>query len=179
MSADKDLKCLDDLNETLDKILKFARNSLSTLEDFEDDTQEKVQQEVDKICVKVSDKATKKANEVRDKAVDSLHQKYVSANKVVEDLQPIVEAKITNLNEVISVLGKIIALYTKPYQHALEYTIGFVGTATPKIATTVSKIDELANLKNEIPIPNGLNINFDKLNITMKPITIDEIIKGA
>lgn len=178
MSVDKDLKCLDDLNETLDKILKFARNSLSTLEDFENDTQEKAQQEVDKICIKVSDKATKKVNEVRDKAVKDLHNKYVSANKIVSDLQPIVQARITNLNEVISVLGRIIALYAKPYQQALEYTVGFAATAAPKLVTTVSKVDELAGLKNEIPIPDGLNINFDKLNITMKPITIDEIING-
>ena len=55
MSVDKDLKALDDLNDTLDKVVEFAENSLSTISDFEDDAQDKIQQEVDKICEKVSD----------------------------------------------------------------------------------------------------------------------------
>ena len=179
MSVSKDLKVLDDLNETLDKIIEFAENSLSTLEDFEGEAQEKVQEEVDKICIKVSDKASTKLNQVRDKTVNILHQKYVSANQIVSDLQPIVQAKLTDLGSVISVVTKIIGLYAKPYQKALEYTVGFVATATPKIAETTQKVDKLASLKNEIPIPDDFNINLDKLNITMKPITVDDIIKGA
>lgn len=179
MSVDKDLKALDDLNDTLDKVVEFAENSLSTIGDFEDDAQDKIQQEVDKICEKVSDKATKKLNQVRDKAVEDLHKKYLSANKIVSDLQPIVDAKLSDLGSVISVLTKLIALYAKPYKQALDYTVGFVATATPKIAETTQKVDKLASLKNEIPIPDDFNINLDKLNITMKPITVDDIIKGA
>ena len=179
MSVDKDLKALDDLNDTLDKVVEFAENSLSTIGDFEDDAQDKIQQEVDKICEKVSDKATKKLNQVRDKTVEDLHKKYLSANKIVSDLQPIVDAKLSDLGSVISVLTKLIALYAKPCKQALDYTVGFVGVATPKLADSAEKVAKLYNLKDEIPIPEGLDINFDKLKITMNPISIDDIIKGA
>lgn len=179
MSVDKDLKALDDLNDTLDKVVEFAENSLSTIGDFEDEAQDKIQEEVDKICEKVSDKATKKLNQMRDKTVESLHKKYESASQVAQDLQPIVEAKLTDLGSVISVVTKIIALYAKPCKQAIDYTVGFVGVATPKLADSAEKIAKLYNLKDEIPIPEGLDINFDKLKITMNPISIDDIVKGA
>ena len=86
---------------------------------------------------------------------------------------------MSDLGSVISVLTKLIALYAKPYKQALDYTVGFVGVATPKLADSAEKVAKLYILKDEIPIPEGFNINFDKLKITMNPISIDYIIKGA
>ncbi len=178
MSVENDLKILDDLNNTLDKMIEFTTKSFSTLEDLEGKAQDKIQEEVDKICEKVSKKGSEKLDSIRDKTVDTLHKKYVSANAIVTKLEPIINAKITNLGEVISLLGKMVALYAKPYQDALDYTIGFIATATPKIADIAEKSLKLYNLKDEIPLPTGLNVNLDKLKVSMKPITINDIISG-
>lgn len=178
MSAVNDLKILDDLNDTLDKIIVFAEDSFSTIEDLEGKTQDLIQEEVDKICEKVSKKGTEKLNLVRDKTVKTLHNKYVSANEIIALLKPIVTASFTDLNGVISILKKIVSLYLGPYNKAMTYIADFTVTATPKLATTVEKTDKIIGLKDSIPIPEGFNINFDKLNISMKPITIDEIING-
>ena len=178
MNVDKDLKALDDLNEALKNILEFSENALSKIGDFEDEVQEIAQKEVDKVCEKVSKKASEKINVVRNQVVNNLHTKYVSATKVLDQLSPIVNAKITDIGSVISTLTNIAGLYTKPHKAALDYTVGFVATAIPKVMDSAEIMAKLYNLKDEIPIPEGFSINFNKLSFNIDPITTSEIITG-
>lgn len=178
MSAKEDLKCLDDLNNTLDNIVTFIDNSFSNLEDLNDESPSVIQKEIDKICEKISIKGTDKLNNIRDNVVDVLHNKYASANEVISTLQPIVEAKIEDLGAVISVLTKIIEIYTKPYSNAVKYIAEFTTEVTPKLLDITDKLAYIYLMKDNISVPMNTNVNFDKLNITMKPITIDDIIQG-
>lgn len=176
MSAEKDLQSLQDLCDTIDNINEFAIKSFSTIEDFQDLAPDKIQEEIDKICLKVSDKGTNKLNSVRDKTVNSLHDKYVSASGIVGKLSSIVNAKPTDLGSVINVLNTIISLYTMPYNSALSYITAFTTVGAPLITQLSEKISTLNNIKDSIPVPDGMTVNFDKLNITMEPVNMDDII---
>jgi hypothetical protein len=179
MSVEKDLQILDDFNATLDKMIEFATNAFSTLEDLEGQAQEKIQEEVDKACIKVSDKANTKINAIRSKVIDILRTKYASATAALKVLDPIVNAKLTDLGSVIDTLTSMIDVYIKPYKDALEYTVGIVAEVIPKVSDTIDKIDTLVSLKDNIPIPDGLDINFDKLDIIVDPIGLGDIMQSS
>lgn len=178
MSADKDLKILKDLDETLDKTITFVNNSFSTIGDFENQAQSVIQDEVDKICVKVNEKVNTKLNEVRNKTVETLKNKYISANQIIQKLQPIVNAKLSDLGSVISILNKIIALYAQPYQQALQYTTEFIAIATPLLVNITNKLNTLSNIKDNVSIPDNMDVNLDKLSISVDPININDIVSG-
>jgi hypothetical protein len=176
MSAEKDLQSLQDLCDTIDNINEFAIKSFSTIDDFEGMAQDKIQEEIDNICLKVSDKANKKLSTTRDNTVKTLREKYVSANAIVSKLESIVNANPTDLDSVISVLNSIISLYTAPYKSAIDYITTFTTMATPLISKLSEKVSKLSSLKDEIPIPDGMTANFDKLNISVESIGLDDII---
>ena len=60
-----------------------------------------------------------------------------------------------------------------PYQIAVE----FVTILAPKLKTLAENIDDLIGIKDKIPVV-GI-YNYDKLNIYVEPITIDDITGGT
>lgn len=167
MNEDK-FKKLDDINKMLENVNTNVYTYLSNL-DLETVTQKKV----DDICVRLSDNINKKLETQRQIIIKSLHQGYVGASELISLLKPIVEADVKDLASVINVVKKIINIYTKPYEQAIE----FVTVLTPKLQDLAVNIALLAYIPSKIPpIPN---INFDKLQISMKPITVDDIIAGV
>lgn len=166
MNEDK-FKKLDDINKTLENVNANIYTYLANL-DLETVTQKKV----DDICIRLSENINKKLEKQRQVIINSLHQGYMSANELISLLEPIVKANVTDLASVITVIKKIMGIYAKPYQQALD----FVTVLAPKLQDLAVNIALLAYIPAKLPqIPN---INYDKLQITMKPITIDEIITG-
>lgn len=165
-------KKIDDLNETLVNIRENAIKTLTALEADANVSREALQKKVDDVCIRFSQNVNKKLDKQRTFLITVLHQGYLSSNEVISLLQPIVEANVTDLGSVINLVKKIQAFYTKPYQTAVE----FITILTPKLTELSTNIVALGAIPSYIPEIEG--INFNKLNITMKPITIDNIISG-
>lgn len=156
-------KIIDDLNDSLKNTNELVLKTFSNIESV---TQEKV----DDLCERVSKEINEKLNKKRTILINSLKQGYSASNEIIATLEPIVTLNPTDLNGVINAINKIIAIYQKPYQTAVE----FVTILTPKLLTLSKNISDLSEIPNKIPKIE--NINFDKLNIVIEPITINDII---
>lgn len=164
MNEDK-FKKIDDLNETLEGINKMVYTTFQNIEDYP--TQEKV----DQACMWISNKANAKLEEQRNKLIKTLHEGYLASNEVVQMLKPLVEFEL-NIDTVVSAVKKIIDILAGPYQIAVEY----VTVLAPKLQDLATNVALLAYIPQKLP--QRPNINYDKLQISMKPITIDEVISG-
>ena len=164
MNEDK-FKKIDDLNEMLEGINRTVYTTFKNIEDYP--TQEKV----DEACIWISKKMNAKLEEQRKILIKSLHEGYIASNEIIQLLRPLVEFDL-NIDTVVSAVRKIIDILAGPYQVAVEY----VTVLTPKLTELATQIALLAYIPANLPQIEG--INYDKLNITMKPITIDEIISG-
>ena len=164
MNEDK-FKKIDDLNETLEGINSMVYNTFKDIEEYP--TQEKV----DKACEWVSNKANAKLEEQRSKLINALHEGYLASNEVVQMLKPLVEFEL-NIDTVVSAVQKIIDIMAGPYKVAVEY----VTVLAPKLQDLAVNVALLAYIPQKLP--QRPNINYDKLQISMKPITIDEVISG-
>lgn len=177
MNEDK-FKKIDDLNDTLENINTLVSNTFSSLSNLDNVSQEVAQSVVDDICIRISNEISHKLDEKRGDIIGFLHEGYVSSNEIISTLQPfinVIKNGIPDLGGVIDILIKFFKVYTKPYETAVEY----VTILTPKLLTLSNNIAGLALLKNQIPQPPNMPVvNFNKLNISMKPITIDEVISG-
>lgn len=169
---------IDELNLVLDATINLANSTLSLTETLENLAITEAQAKVDDVCMRISEEANKKIDEKRSDLVKCLHEKYLSTQEIVSLLQPIIEAKLTDLNSVIKVLTNIIKIYAGPYYNAVEEIAGLTKVVAPKLVEVTEKVAYLSTLPNQIPIPEDIPINYDKLNITMKPITIEDIITG-
>lgn len=164
MNEDK-FKKIDDLNETLEGINTMVYTTFQNIEDYP--TQEKV----DKTCEWINEKVNAKLEKQRQKLIKILHEGYVASNEVIQLLEPLVTFDL-NIDTVVSAVKKIIDILAGPYKVAVEY----VTVLTPKLKDLAVNVALLAYIPQKLPqIPN---INYNKLNITMEPITIDEVING-
>ena len=163
MNEDK-FKKIDDLNEMLEGVNRTVYTTFKNIEDYP--TQEKV----DEACIWISEKMNAKLEQQRALLIKTLHEGYVASNEVIQLLEPLVNFDL-NIDTVVSAVRKIIDILAGPYQ-AVEY----VTVLTPKLTELATQIALLAYIPANLPQIEG--INYDKLNITMKPITIDEIISG-
>lgn len=161
---------IDDLNKAIENVRELAINTLSTLDEQIDVI---TQQKVDDICIRLSVSVSEQLDTLRSGTIDFLHDSYIKSNEIISTFQPIINADLTDLASVISVVGKIIAVLSGPYQTAIEFT----QELAPKLITLTENIASLLAIPSYLPKID--NINFDKLNITMKPITIDDVISGA
>ena len=164
MNEDK-FKKIDDLNETLEGINKMVYTTFQNIEDYP--TQEKV----DMACEWVSNNANAKLEAQRQKLIQTLHEGYVASNEVIQLLEPLVNFKLST-DTVVSAVKKIIDILAGPYQIAVEY----VTVLAPKLQDLATNVDLLAYIPQKLP--QRPNINYNKLQISMKPITIDEVISG-
>ena len=60
----------------------------------------------------------------------------------------------------------------------MDLITDFTISIAPKLIQLTSEINTLDDLKNQIPthtLKDGTKLNYNKLNITMDPITIDDI----
>ena len=164
MNEDK-FKKIDDLNEMLEGVNKTVYTTFKNIEDYP--TQDKV----DEACIWVSEKMNAKLEEQRSLLIKTLHEGYIASNEVIQLLKPLVEFNL-NIDTVVSAVKKIIDILAGPYQVAVEY----VTVLTPKLKDLATNIALLAYIPQNLP--QRPDINYDKLSISMKPITIDEIISG-
>lgn len=162
---------IDILNKELEQITPLVKSSLEGLENLELYTQEQAQQIVDDLCTRISAEINSKLANKRQDLIKFLKQSYISANEIIETFEPLINLSITDLSSVINAVNKIISIYTKPYQVAVE----FVTVLTPKLVTLTNNISELSNIKISVNKPSGIDVNFDKLDIKMDPITIEDI----
>lgn len=172
--ADDKFKEIDEAINILDNTEDLVIASLSDIGDVADASQDKVQAKVDDICERISNQTNDKLSQMRELIIANLKTAYLSSMEIIAILQPLVDMKITDLDSVILALTKIIAMYTQPYKIALE----FVTVLTPKLTELSQKVLELATIKDKIKNPVGaenLKLSYDKLNITMEPISIEDI----
>lgn len=178
MNEDK-FKKIDDLNDTLENVNTLVSNTFSSLSDLDGVTQEVAQAIVDDICIRISNEISHKLDDKRNDIINVLHEGYVASNEIISTLQPFIDViknGIPDLSGVINILIKFFKVYTKPYAIAVEY----VTVLTPKLLTLSDNISKLALLKNQIPQPPNIPVvNFNKLSISMKPITINDVISGV
>lgn len=170
MNEDK-FKCIDNLNKKLENVNKTVLKAFDKIETSGPKIESEIQKRVDIACVKLNDTINPMLAKERELLVKVLKQGFLASNEIISTLQPIVQANPTDLGSVISLLNKIIAVFAKPYQTAVE----FVTVLTPKIATLTKNINELNELKGKMPAIPDVNINYDKLNIHMEPISITDI----
>ena len=172
MNEDK-FKKIDDLNTTLENVYNLANNTLTNF-DIEGMTQEGAQMLVDDLCIRISNSINDKLEKQRIELINVLHQGFISSNEIIEQLKPLVEFNL-NIDTVVDAVRQIITILSGPYQKAVEYTTELA----PKLLTLTDNIAGLALLKDKLPQhPSMPILNYNKLNITMKPITIQEVING-
>lgn len=158
-------KKIDDLNAFLEKINTNVYTTFNDIENYP------TQQKVDEACIFISNKINAQLEVKRQELIKVLHDGYVSSNEVIQLLKPLVEFDL-NIDTVVSAVKKIIDILAGPYQVAVEY----VTELTPKITELTTNIALLAYIPEKLP--QRPDINYNKLNIAMKPITIDEITSG-
>lgn len=165
---------IDEFNKVLDGINEGVISYFSDLGDLSNQTESEIQSKIDDMCTRYSNDINTKLSIKREVLVQSLKQAYTYSNELINLLKPLVEIELTDLNSVIKALNLIIGFQKKPYETALQ----FVVYLTPKLLELTANIDKLANIKNNIVLPDeakNMNISYDKLNIDIKPITIEEI----
>ena len=183
---DSKFKKIDDLNKTLEDIYTLADKYLTNL-DLDGLIQKKAQEKVDDACIRISNKINSKLIDKRGDLIDFLHGKYVTSQKIISEFGPVAQAIEnlgipTSIDDVVSILSDTVKslknfakLFLGPYQEAVEYVVELA----PKLVELTENIEKLASLPSKIPaIPNVPNVNFDKLKITMPPITMEEVITG-
>lgn len=158
-------KKIDDLNAFLEKINTNVYTTFNDIENYP------TQQKVDEACIFISNKINAQLEIKRQELIKVLHDGYLSSNEVIQLLKPLVEFDL-NIDTVVSAVKKIIDILAGPYQVAVEY----VTVLTPKLKDLSTNIALLAYIPDNLP--QRPDINYDKLNISIKPITIDEIISG-
>lgn len=183
---DSKFKKLDDLNKTLEDIYTLADKYLTNL-DLNGLIQKKAQEKVDDACILISNKINAKLIDKRGDLIDFLHGKYMTSQKIISEFGPVAQAIEnlgipTSIDDVVSILSDTVKslknfakLFLGPYQEAVEYVVELA----PKLIELTENIEKLAGLPSKIPvIPDVPNVNFDKLKITMLPITMEEVITG-
>ena len=183
---DSKFKKLDDLNKTLEDIYTLADKYLTNL-DLNGLIQKKAQEKVDDACILISNKINAKLIDKRGDLIDFLHGKYMTSQKIISEFGPVTQAIEnlgipTSIDDVVSILSDTVKslknfakLFLGPYQEAVEYVVELA----PKLIELTENIEKLAGLPSKIPvIPDVPNVNFDKLKITMLPITMEEVITG-
>lgn len=158
-------KKIDDLNKTLENINKTVYTTFNDIESYP------AQQKVDEACEFVNNKTNPILNEKREELIKVLHEAYLSSNEVVTLLKPLVEFDL-NIDTVVEAVKKIINILAGPYKIAVEY----ITVLAPKLQDLMVNIALLAYIPENLP--QRPDINYNKLKIFMKPITINEIITG-
>lgn len=167
---------IDSLSDTIKGVTEVATNYLSQIENIQEFAKNKAQEKVDEMCERASQEINSKLAIQRQKVVDKLKNTWASSNEVIENLR-FITGEIS-IDTIVSIVSSIIQLYTKPYQNAMDLITDFTISIAPKLLQLTSEINDLADLKNQIPVhtlKDGTKLNYDKLNITMDPITIDDI----
>lgn len=173
MNEDK-FKKIDDLNKVLKNINEVATATLSDLGNIDNITQELAQKKVDDICERLSAKINSQLIVKRADLINTLHEGYVASNEIVQLLEPLVNFNL-NIDTVVEAVQKIIDIIAGPYKVAIEY----MTQLAPKLIELTNNINDLASLKDQIPQPPNIPVvNFDKLQISMPPITLSEVITG-
>lgn len=149
--------------EQIESVKKFLDDAFKGLEKA---TQEKI----DEVIVNnINPMVNAKLAGIRATLLSSLQEQYAQFSDGTSTLQPIYEATISNITNVISFCKQIQAFICGAYTKLLEFT-GLLITHIARLTTAITDI-----VSYTPPMPN---INFDKLDIQMQPITLADITGG-
>lgn len=106
---------------------------------------------------------------IRANIISTLKSMYSGYLKLIEKIQPIADAEPTDLGKVIQFCNNVKSFITSMYSEVLL----FMTQLTTKLAELTLAITSLVAYRPPIS-----GINFDKLNISMEPITMADITGG-
>lgn len=183
-------KKIDDFNDILSGINTLALSYLQVLSELDNIGQDII----DDYCIRISEQINEALDKKRTELISGLTKSYTASLGI---LQEAVDAGFltqnddgsysittipnpTDIDEVLDIVQKITPLFNKvikfvagPYATVAE----FITILTPKLITLTTNINNLANIKDSIPLVG--DYNYDKLNIYVKPISIEDIIGSS
>ena len=188
-------KKLDDFNNILSSINTLALSSLQGLSELDNIGQDMI----DDYCIRISEQINEELDKKRTELISGLTKSYTASLGILQEaidlgilkknddgtytIVPIANiptspedilTEIANrIPTIIKICNKVINFIAGPYAMVANFVIEL----TPKLATLTTNINNLATIKDSIP-PVG-NYNYDKLNIYVEPITIDDITGGG
>ena len=167
---------INSLSATIQGVTDVATNYLDKIDNIQEYAKNKAQEKIDDMCERVTNEMNQKLASQRQILINKLKESWTSAKKIEQTLS-FVTGNI-NIDTIVSIVTDIITLYTKPYQEATALISDMTLVIGPKLLELTSQISTLTNLKNDIPkhiLKDGTELNYNKLNITMEPISIDDI----
>lgn len=130
-------------------------------------TQDKIDEVIEN---DINPKVNAKLAEIRASLLATLQEQYAQFSSGTSALQPIYEATITNITNVIEFCKKVQAFICGAYATLLE----FMGVLITHIARLTDAINSIVTY-----VPPIQGISFDKLDIQMQPITLADITGGG
>lgn len=167
---------IDSLSATIQGVTDVATNYLEKIDNIQEYAKNKAQEKVDEMCERASNEINEKLANQRQILVNKLKNSWSSAKEIKKTLSFVGDT--IDASSVVSIVTKIIKLYTKPYSEAVDLIADMTTIIVPKLLSLVTDINTLSNLKNNIPkhiLKDGTQLNYNKLNITMEPISRDDI----
>lgn len=173
-------KSIDNLINTIDSAEETAKNYLSKIDNIQEYATEKAQEKLDDMCEKITNEINVRLEAQRDILIGNITQTVNSATANIEALEPIANFDFSDfdIGKAQSLLESIVGLYLGPYRKAVTIATTISTEILPKLAQLTAKIQELSNIKDYIPklkSKDGTELNLNKLNIEMEPITESEI----
>lgn len=173
-------KSIDNLINTIDSAEETTKNYLSKIDNIQEYATEKAQEKIDNMCEKITNEINVRLETQREILIGNITQTVNSATANIEALEPIANFNFSNfdIGKAQSLLESIVGLYLGPYQKAITIATTISTEILPKLAQLTAKIQELSNIKDYIPklkSKDGIELNLNKLNVKMEPITESEI----
>lgn len=167
---------IDSLSATIQGVTDVATNFLEKIDNIQEYTKNKAQEKIDDMCERANNEINEKLAIQRQILIDKLKESWSSAEKIKQTLS-FVTGNI-DMDTIVSIVTSIVSLYTIPYQNSTKLITDMTVVILPKLIALSADINTLTNLKNNLNkhiLKDGTQLNYDKLNLTMEPITIDDI----
>lgn len=167
---------IDSLSATIRGVTDVATNFLEKIDNIQEYTKNKAQEKIDDMCERANNEINEKLAIQRQILINKLKESWSSAEKIQQTLS-FVTGDI-DMDTIVSIVTSIVSLYTKPYENSIKLIADMTVTILPKLIALSADINTLTNLKNNLNkhiLKDGTQLNYDKLNLTMEPITIDDI----
>lgn len=170
-------KKIDEVNKILENTISLVDEYFDKLEHLKELGEAKAQQEIDKVCIYLSNKVNEKLSRHRKTVVEILHNQYTNSMDTIALLQPLATLNLdpTDLSGCVNAVNLIIKLYAGPYEQAVK----FIAELAPKLNDLIVNCSILGAMPTLLPSRLGMpNINFDKLKIDFEAPSMNEIVTG-
>lgn len=163
-------KQLDNINEQLEGITKSLDDLFADLEKRLSKANTVAQEEIDKAGEQVSAKLQTQIDNIRAKIIDIFSSQTTVIKEKIKPIEPLLNVTLS-IDTVVSVVKSVIDIITAPYEPYIEY----ISNIVPKIIELSNNLQELAQYKPNINLPEG--VTPPKINVNFKPITSQDILK--